>query len=99
MVKEWNGFQTGKWCEEIDVRDFIQCNYTPYEGDDSFLAEVSEATDRLWKEALALCQKEQEKGGVLDADTAVVSTLTSHQAGYLDGKLEKIVGFQTDAPL
>lgn len=99
MVKEWNGFQTGKWCEEIDVRDFIQCNYTPYEGDDSFLAEVSEATDRLWKEALALCQKEQENGGVLDADTAVVSTLTSHQAGYLDGKLEKIVGFQTDAPL
>ena len=99
MVKEWNGFQTGKWCEEIDVRDFIQCNYTPYEGDDSFLAEVSEATDRLWKEALALCQKEQEKGGVLDADTAVVSTLTSHQAGYLDQKLEKIVGFQTDAPL
>lgn len=99
MVKEWNGFQTGKWCEEIDVRDFIQCNYTPYKGDDSFLAEVSEATDRLWKEALALCQKEQEKGGVLDADTAVVSTLTSHQAGYLDQKLEKIVGFQTDAPL
>lgn len=99
MVKEWNGFQTGKWCEEIDVRDFIQCNYTPYEGDDSFLAEVSEATDRLWKEALELCQKEQEKGGVLDADTAVVSTLTSHQAGYLDQKLEKIVGFQTDAPL
>ena len=99
MVKEWNGFQTGKWCEEIDVRDFIQCNYTPYEGDDSFLAEVSEATDRLWKEALALCQKEQENGGVLDADTAVVSTLTSHQAGYLDQKLEKIVGFQTDAPL
>lgn len=96
---KWNGFQTGKWCEEIDVRDFIQCNYTPYEGDDSFLAEVSEATDRLWKEALALCQKEQEKGGVLDADTAVVSTLTSHQAGYLDQKLEKIVGFQTDAPL
>lgn len=98
-MKEWNGFKTGTWCDEIDVRDFIQCNYTPYEGDDSFLAKISDATDQLWKEALVLCQKEQEKGGVLDADTNVVSTLTSHQAGYLDQKLEKIVGFQTDAPL
>ena len=99
QFKGWEGFVPGKWCnDEVDVRDFIQHNYTPYDGDASFLAPATEATKKLWEIVCDLSKKEREAGGVLDADTAVVSTLTSHGAGYLDKDLEKIVGVQTDAP-
>ena len=91
-------FISGKWEQEINVRDFIQKNYTPYEGDASFLAEPTEATKKLWDICCDLTKKEREKGGVLDMDTKIVSTITSHGAGYLDKNLEKIVGFQTDVP-
>ena len=97
--KGWEGFVPGKWSnDEVDVRDFIQRNYTPYEGDASFLAPATEATKKLWDIVLDLSKKEREAGGVLDADTKIVSTLTSHGAGYLDKDLEKIVGLQTDKP-
>ena len=92
-------FVSGKWQQEINVRDFIQKNYTPYEGDASFLAEPTEATTKLWQECCDLLKKERENGGVLDMDTKVVSTITSHGAGYIDKSLETIVGLQTDAPL
>ena len=99
QFKGWEGFIPGKWCnDEVDVRDFIQHNYTPYDGDASFLAPATEATKKLWQIVCDLSKKEREAGGVLDADTAIVSTLTSHGAGYLDKDLEKIVGVQTDAP-
>ena len=94
----WDGFVAGKWQKEVEVRDFIQRNYTPYEGDDTFLAGPTQDTKDLWQMVLDLSKKEREAGGVLDMDTKVVSTLTSHQAGYLDKSKEKIVGFQTDAP-
>ena len=97
--KAWEGFVPGKWSDdEVNVRDFIQRNYTPYEGDDSFLEGPTEATQKLWNEILALSAKEREAGGVLKADTKIVSTLTSHKAGYIDKDLEKIVGLQTDEP-
>lgn len=92
-------FVGGKWQSEINVRDFIQRNYTPYEGDSSFLAEPTEATKKLWQECCDLFKKERENGGVLDMDTKIVSTITSHGAGYIDKSLEKIVGLQTDKPL
>ena len=99
QYKGWEGFVPGKWCnDEVDVRDFIQHNYTPYEGDASFLAPATEATKKLWEIVCDLSKKEREAGGVLDADTKIVSTLTSHGAGYLDNNLEKIVGVQTDVP-
>ncbi len=99
QYKGWEGFLPGKWCaDEIDVRDFIQHNYTPYEGDASFLAPATDATKKLWEIVCDLSKKERDAGGVLDADTKIVSTLTSHGAGYLDKNLEKIVGVQTDAP-
>ena len=94
----WNGFEAGQWMRDINTRDFIQHNYTPYEGDDSFLAGPTQATKDLWEMVLDLSKKEREAGGVLDMDTKVVSTLTSHAAGYLDKSKEKIVGFQTDKP-
>lgn len=94
----WNGFKGGNWEKFIDVRDFIQKNYTPYEGDDSFLVGPTQDTKDLWAMVMDLTKKEREAGGVLDMDTKVVSTLTSHGAGYLDKDKEKIVGFQTDAP-
>lgn len=95
----WEGFTLGKWSnDEVDVRDFIQRNYQPYEGDASFLAGPTEATTKLWSMILDLSKKEREAGGVLKADTDIISTLTSHQAGYLDKDLEKIVGLQTDEP-
>lgn len=98
--KGWEGFIPGKWCDdEVNVRDFIQRNYTPYDGDDSFLAPATDATKKLWEEVLELYKQERENGGVLDADTSIVSTLTSHKPGYIDKDLEKIVGFQTDKPL
>ena len=98
MREEWKGFVSGAWENEIDVRDFIQRNYTPYEGDESFLAGPTQATKDLWAQVMDLTQKEREAGGVLDMDTKIVSTITSHGPGYLDKDKEKIVGFQTDKP-
>ena len=99
QFEQWEGFVAGKWSDdEVNVRDFIQHNYTPYEGDGAFLAGPTDATSKLWKEVLKLSEEERKAGGVLKADTAVVSTLTSHPAGYIDKKLEKIVGLQTDEP-
>ena len=98
--KGWEGFIPGKWSnDEVNVRDFIQRNYTPYEGDSSFLAPATDATNELWKNVMDLYEQERANGGVLDADTKVVSTLTSHGPGYINKDLEKIVGFQTDKPL
>lgn len=99
MYKGWKGFNLGKWSnDEVDVRDFIQRNYTPYEGDASFLEGPTEATKKLWDIILDLSKKEREAGGVLDADVDIISTLTSHAPGYIDKNLEKIVGLQTDKP-
>lgn len=102
MIKElpsqWDGFVTGKWSESVNVRDFIQKNYTLYDGDESFLEGPTEATKKLWEQVTELSKKEREAGGVLDMDTKIVSTITSHKAGYLDKNLEQIVGFQTDKP-
>lgn len=92
-------FVSGKWEQEINVRDFIQKNYTPYEGNSSFLADATDATKKLWQECCDLLKKERDNGGVLDMDTKVVSTITSHGAGYIDKELETVVGLQTDAPL
>ena len=98
MQEQWNGFQKGTWMEEIDVRDFIQKNYTPYEGNDTFLAGPTERTKALWEDVLKLMEEERKKG-VLDAETKVPSTMVSHEAGYINKDLEQIVGFQTDKPL
>lgn len=98
MFEQWNGFTAGRWQEEIDVRDFIQKNYTPYTGDDSFLAEPTESTKKLWNKVSEL-MKEEVKKGILDADTSVVAKINSHDAGYIEKELEKIVGIQTDKPL
>ena len=98
MRAEWEGFNNGAWQKEINVRDFIQKNYTPYDGDESFLAGPTDATKELWKETQELQKKEREAGGVLDMDTKVVQTITSHEAGYIDKDKETIVGFQTDKP-
>ena len=95
---EWQDFKTGKWDKEVNVRDFIQRNYHPYDGDESFLAGPTQATKDLWAQVLDLQKKEREAGGVLDMDTKVVSTIVSHGPGYLDKSKEKIVGFQTDKP-
>ncbi len=96
---EWKNFNKGKWQEEIDVRNFIQLNYTPYEGNDEFLQGPTENTKKLWDKVLKLYKKEKDNGGVLDVDVKTISTITSHDAGYIDEKLEKIVGLQTDKPL
>ncbi|MEG0013217.1 MAG: formate C-acetyltransferase [Cellulosilyticaceae bacterium] len=98
MFKQWEGFTTGEWTKDVDVRSFIQLNYTPYEGDDTFLAGATERTTKLWDDVMVLMKKELEKG-VLDAETKVPSTITSHGPGYLDRDAEQIVGFQSDAPL
>ena len=98
MRSEWNGFKGGNWEKFVDVRNFIQKNYTPYEGDDSFLAGPTQNTTDLWAQVMELTKKEREAGGVLDMDTKVVSSLTSHGPGYLDKDKETIVGFQTDKP-
>ncbi len=99
LFKQWEGFTAGKWSDdEVNVRDFIQHNYTPYEGDGKFLEGPTEATSKLWKEIIDLTERERKAGGVLKADVKTVSTLTSHPAGYIDKKLEKIVGLQTDEP-
>ena len=98
MRSEWKDFVGGKWEKEIDVRDFIQKNYTPYDGNDSFLVEPTQNTKDLWAQVLDLMKQEREAGGVLDMDTKVVSTITSHGPGYLNKNKETIVGFQTDKP-
>ena len=98
--EQWKGFEQGDWQSEINVRDFIQHNYTPYEGDSSFLAGPTEKTKKLWDEVLDLYKKEHDsKGGVLDIDTKTISTIIAHDAGYIDKDLEDIVGLQTDKPL
>ncbi len=98
MRAEWKDFVDGKWTGEINVRDFIQKNYLPYDGDDSFLAEATQNTKDLWEQVLDLSRQEREAGGVLDMDTKVVSTIVSHGPGYLNKDKETIVGFQTDKP-
>ncbi|WP_196001510.1 formate C-acetyltransferase [Clostridium sp. 1001271B_151109_B4] len=99
MKEQWNDFKTGSWTKSIDVRNFIQTNYTAYEGDDSFLAGATEATTKLWAEVSELFKKERENGGVLDVDTETVSGINEYNPGYIDQAFEKIVGVQTDAPL
>ena len=97
--EQWEGFNKGSWAREVDVRNFIQLNYTPYEGTDEFLTEPTENTKKLWNKVLDLYKKEQENNGVLEIDADRVSTIVSHDAGYIDRELEKIVGLQTDSPL
>ena len=97
--KQWNGFNKGTWTETVDVRQFIQANYTPYEGDDSFLASATDKTTKLWNIVLDLYKKEKSNGGVLDIDSKTISSITSHAPGYIEKDLEEIVGLQTDSPL
>ena len=97
--EQWNNFNKGEWQKEINVRNFIQKNYTPYEGDSSFLVGPSENTKKLWDEVLELYKKEKENGGVLAVDAETASTISSHEAGYIDKDIEEIVGLQTDSPL
>ena len=98
--EQWNGFdKAGEWTKEIDVRSFIQSNYTPYEGDSKFLTGATDKTKKLWNEVLELYKKERENGGVLDADCKTPSSINAYEAGYIDKDLEEIVGLQTDAPL
>lgn len=97
--KEWNNFNEGDWTQEINVRNFIQTNYTPYEGDSSFLANATERTRNLWNIVLELYKKEKDNGGVLEISNDIASTITSHEAGYIQQELEQIVGLQTEKPL
>ena len=98
-AKEWDGFNEGRWNHtSVNVRDFIKKNYTPYDGDESFLAGPTDATKKLWDQVMDLSRQEREAGGVLDMDTKIISTITSHGAGYLNKDLEQIVGLQTDKP-
>jgi formate C-acetyltransferase len=98
MIEQWEGFKSGKWCDEINVRDFIQNNFTEYTGDEKFLADPTEATIKLNDQVKELELEEVKRGGVYNADTSIISTITSHDAGYLNKDLEKIVGIQTDKP-
>ena len=99
FAPEWEGFEPGRWSNtSVNVRDFIHKNYTPYDGDESFLEGPTEATTKLWEQVMDLSRQEREAGGVLDMDTKIISTITSHGPGYLNKDLEKIVGFQTDKP-
>ena len=99
MKEQWQGFKGSKWQDEVDVRDFIQNNYKPYNGDESFLEGPTESTNTLWEKLQKLQKEERAKGGVLDMETEVVSSLTAYGPGYLDKELEKVVGLQTDKPL
>ena len=102
MRNEWRGFNDGKWSDEVNMREFIQKNYTGYDGDESFLANATEATDKLWGKLKELQKEERAKGGVLDMETEVVSSMTAYGAAYIDENLknlEKVVGLQTDKPL
>ena len=99
---QWDGFEGRLWKEEINTRDFIQNNYQPYEGDESFLADPTEATNKLWGKLSELQKEERAKGGILDMDTHIVSGITSHKPGYICEEfkdLEQVVGLQTDKPL
>jgi formate C-acetyltransferase len=98
MMEQWKGFVKGTWEKEVNVRDFILRNFSQYEGNDTFLEGPTEATTVLWKQVMELTKQERENGGVLDMDTEIVSTITSHGPGYLNQDLEKVVGFQTDKP-
>ncbi|MEG2193977.1 MAG: pyruvate formate lyase family protein, partial [Terrisporobacter sp.] len=98
-MNAWQGFKTGRWTKEVDVRGFIQDNYTPYEGDASFLAGATENTKQLWEKAMELFKQERDNGGTLDVDTKTVSAIDAYAPGYLDKDKETVVGFQTDAPL
>ena len=101
FAPEWEGFRPGRWSDtktSVNVRDFIQLNYTPYDGDEGFLEGPTEATKALWAQVMELSRQERETGGVLDMDTKIISTITSHGPGYLNKELEKIVGLQTDKP-
>lgn len=98
-MKEWNGFNCGEWCEKIDVQDFIERNYTYYDGDESFLSAPTERTNKLMSQVGELLKAEQEKNGVLDVDTEKVSSILSYEPGYIDKGLELIVGLQTESPL
>ncbi len=98
MMEQWKGFTKGVWQKEINVRDFILRNFSPYEGEDTFLQGPTEATTKLWNQVMELTKQERENGGVLDMDTEIVSTIISHGPGYLNKDLEKVVGFQTDKP-
>ncbi|WP_449622373.1 formate C-acetyltransferase [Robertmurraya sp. Marseille-Q9965] len=97
-MEQWKGFTKGVWQKEINVRDFILRNFSPYEGEDTFLQGPTEATTKLWNQVMELTKQERENGGVLDMDTEIVSTIISHGPGYLNKDLEKVVGFQTDKP-
>ncbi|MBI0575939.1 formate C-acetyltransferase [Neobacillus cucumis] len=97
-MEQWQGFNKGVWTREVNVRDFILKNFSPYEGDDSFITAATEATNKLWAQVMDLTKQERENGGVLEMDTETVSTITSHGPGYLDEELEKVVGVQTDKP-
>ena len=102
LREEWQGFSAGHWTDDVNVRDFIQRNYTQYDGDESFLAGPTEATDKLWGKVQELQKQERANGGVLDCETEVVSGLTAYGPGYIDPELkdlEKVVGLQTDKPL
>lgn len=99
MQAEWDGFVEGKWSKTVNVREFIQLNYTPYEGNEEFLAGPTSVTEDLWSQVMDLFKQEREKGGVLDMDTEIPATITSHPAGYIDKDKEVIVGLQTDKPL
>ena len=94
----WAGFETGKWTSEVDVRNFIQLNYTMYNGDSSFLESPTRATSDLWKQVMELSKEERDRGGMWDMDTKVASTIVSHDAGYLNKDTEQIVGVQTEKP-
>ena len=102
QYEQWEGFKGRLWKDDVDVRDFIQNNYVPYEGDASFLADATEATDRLWGRLQELQKEERAKGGVLDMETEIVSGLTAYGPGYIEEDmkdLEQVVGLQTDKPL
>ncbi|GAM62263.1 pyeuvate formate-lyase [Vibrio ishigakensis] len=100
FAKAWEGFAAGEWQNDVNVRDFIQKNYTPYEGDESFLvSEGTEATNTLWAKVMEGIKQENSTHAPVDFDTSVISTITSHDAGYINKDLETIVGLQTEAPL
>ena len=99
MLQAWQGFTAGNWQTEVNTRDFIQTNYTPYEGDESFLADATLATTTLWNSVLEGIQEESRTHAPIDFDTDLPSTIISHDAGYINKALETIVGLQTDKPL
>ena len=99
LKEVWRDFDPGTWCAEINVRSFLRHNFTPYDGDESFLEDATENTLDLWEQVTELFRLEREKGGVLDMDTKIISSITSHEPGYIDREKETIVGLQTDKPL